>query len=257
MRPDPRRVLAGLELSHYGLDGLMRREPVTLYHGITAMFRRFDMAKVRKVLVDDFYGEGMFFSPTKSVAWKYARANRNIGFPETIVDDMRSKNPVAGEYLGMLVDMGRDAWDAFCVKHRLVGPDESPDYGAIRDMVGVDPNILADIAQYVIGTKYDRLADNDPASSLFGESTGMPSYMYENAADVGLDPKDYCPKVYTVVVTAENPLVTKNLSQAARARAKGFDCVVYWGKHAVSNVPEVAVFDPGQIKIVKIEFDDD
>jgi hypothetical protein len=70
---------------------------------------------------------------------------------------------------------------------------------------------------------------------------------------MGLNSKVYRPKVYTVSVTATKLLVTKNKSQASKARAKGFDCVVYHGTDLVGGVPEVAVFDPRAVKVRKVE----
>src|SRR5262245_44807734 len=89
----------GIDLADYGLDGLTRGEPVRLFHGTTRSFTRFDLSKSRKDLVDDFYGAGIFLTPSESVAWDYAHANRNIGFDhDELLADARRANRNMAEF---------------------------------------------------------------------------------------------------------------------------------------------------------------
>jgi hypothetical protein len=77
------------EIQQHRLEGLLSGEPTVLYHGTTRSFRAFDMSKSRGELVDKFYGAGIFLTPSKRVAEKYANANRNIGFDPEIIGGVR------------------------------------------------------------------------------------------------------------------------------------------------------------------------
>lgn len=237
------------DLAHYRLEGLTTGQPVTLYHGTTKMFQRFDLKKSRDELVNDFYGPGIFLSPSKRVAERYAEANRNIGFDPDIIDDMKRKNPNAGAFLQSLFDKGNDAWDI------MFESLDSPYPGdALQEhLKGVDPNTLSDIASYILGSKVTPLGGGPDALDMFSTRSGAPSYVYDQIDELGLDSKAYRPKVYTVAVKATNPLVTANAGQARNAKKKGFDCVVYHGTRLVDGVPEVAVFDPRLVTIKSIE----
>lgn len=232
------------------LQGLVAGEPTLLYHGTTRNFRAFDLTKSRDDLVNSYYGSGIFLSPSKRVAEKYAEANRNIGFDAEIVDDLKRVNPLAGGFLQRLVAIGNDAWEEYFDMLREQG-HEYPG-NAMEEYLGMDPNSLGDIAGYVIGSQIKPLGGDD-GPSLFSQSTGAPGWLYDLLDKVGLDSSKYRPKVYTVAVVVHNPLVTANQAQARRAKSKGYDSVVFFGSRLVDGVPEVAVFSPRNTHIVKVE----
>jgi len=254
-----RRAAASDPISEYGLEGLRTGAPVTLYHGTTRLFRTFDLSHGRDELVDQFYGKGIFLTPSKRVAEKYAEANRNIGFPPSIIDDLKRQNPAAGKFLQALFDHGQDGWEVAWKEEGFWRDNPAPgegvvDLAAFDAHLGTDSNTLQDIADYILGSKSKPLGAGDGPIDLFGRgATGLPGYLYDSLDEVGLDSKTYRPKVYTVSVTTTNPLVTKSQSAARKAREKGYDCVVYHGTALVSGVPEVAVFNPRQVRIRKIE----
>lgn len=243
-----------LDLSHYGLEGLLEGRPVTLYHGTTRQFAKFDLSRSRTELVNQFYGAGIFLTPSKRVAWKYAYANRNIGFEPEVIDDLARVNRPAAEFLRDLYEKGDEVWDEYGPARFGVAPEEYLDTFE-QALGGVDPNTVADLAQWVIGSKVKPLGGDEPVH-IFNMSTGMPSWAYDLLDKLGLDSKTYRPKVYTVEVTAQKTLVTANKSQARAARSKGYDAVVFHGSDLVDGVPEVAVFDPHRVRVVRVEVDD-
>lgn len=251
MTPNASKVADRFELQHHGLDGLERGEAVTLYHGTVRQFDAFDMAKTRDELVNKFYGPGIFLTPSRKIAWDYAYANRNIGFDAEVIEDLKRVNANAGAFLAALVERGRDAWDAYTPEALGVAPEGFSD-ALERHFGGIDPNHVGDIAPYVVGSKDEPLGGGDPVN-IFNASTGMPSWTYDVLDQVGVDSKKYRPKVYTVKVKVQNPLVTKSQSAARSARSKGYDSVVYFGPHLVQGVPEVAVFNPRDVKVVRVE----
>jgi tRNA nucleotidyltransferase/poly(A) polymerase len=227
-----------------GLDGLLRGEPTVLYHGTTAQFRKFDISKSQDDLVNQFYGRGIFLTPSKRVAWKYAEANRNIAFPPSIVQDLRKVDADAGDFLALLVRHGNDAWEM----ERTSGQTWAQAFA--DDVVRTDLNLVDGIAGYVLGSKVQPVGFD--TGGLFSQSTGLPEWMYDDLDRVGLDSSKYRPKVYTVVVTVDNVLVTARRAEAKTASRKGYDCVVYHGPGIVDGVPEVAVFDPSKVRVQSV-----
>lgn len=251
-----RRVAAKtLDLTHYNLEGLTKGQPVTLYHGSTRSFKTFDPSRSRTDLVDRFYGAGIFLTPSKRVASKYANANRNIGFDPEIIDDLKRVNPGAGAFMQKLFSQGDAAWEDLTPEKFGVPPEEFHD-AVKRSLGGLDPDTIADVCRYVIGSKLKSNIDiEDQTLNIFNQSTGLPEYMYKNLDEIGLDSTVYRPKIYTVTVRVENPLITTSKAQARNARSKGYDSVVYYGSDLVDGVPEVAVFRTSDVKIVRVEVD--
>jgi hypothetical protein len=248
---DRRIASKGLNLSHWGLEGLTKGESVTLYHGSTRLFKTFDLSKSRAELVDKYYGAGIFLVPSKRVAEDYANANRNIGFDPSIIDDLKRRNHAAGAFMDSLYRLGNDAWDQLTPEKLGVAP-EAFSKAAEKFVGNVDPNTLADVTAYIIGSKKEPFRDDGPIN-IFNMSTGMPDWVYKNLDEIGLDSFVYRPKVYTVSVKVSNPLVTASKSQAKSARSKGYDSVVYYGSGIVSDVPEVAVFNPSDVRVMHVE----
>lgn len=235
-----------LDLREWRLQGLTSGEPVTLYHGTTGLFRKFDVARARKELVDEYYGGGIFLTPSKRIAADYAQANRNIGFPPSLIDDLKRRNPKAAKLLHALYARGDSAWDDLAAHPEYRGQWEKLTGGA-------DPNTLGDLAAFIIGSKVKPVGNDRPETNIFNIRTGMPDWIYDSLDQIGLDSKTYRPKVYTVSVTARHPLITGDKEEARSARGRGYDAVVYYGPGAVQDIPEVAVFDPARVKIKSIE----
>jgi len=245
------RYAKTLNLTEWGLDGLAKHQSVTLYHGTTALFRKFDLNTVREDLVNNYYGGGIFLTPSKRIAEQYAQANRNMGFPPSIIEQLKRKNPRAGAFMQALYSQGVDAWDALLEDIQKQYPDEKYPISLAEQYLGVDPNTIQDVADYILGSKVKPLGGGD--GNIFNMSTGLPEYVYQNLDELGLDSKTYRPKVYTVSVTVNNPLVTASKSEAMSAKHKGYDAVVFYGSDLVGGVPEVAVFNPSAVKIKHVE----
>jgi len=248
-----------LDLSDYNLEGLIERKPVTLYHGTTKLFRSFDMSLSRDELVNRFYGRGIFLTPSKRVAAHYADANRNIGFDRSLIQNLKRKNGPAGAFLEALYLHGQDGWEKFMREEGFFNENPPPGEGTMdlvgfKKYLGMDPNTLGDIAGYIIGSKTKPLGSDDEGTiNIFNMSTGAPSWLYDLLDEIGLESNTYRPKVYTVSVTVENTLITASQTEARRASSQGYDCVVYYGSDLVSGVPEVAVFNPRNVRVKHIE----
>jgi hypothetical protein len=254
------KTAKGFNPEQYGLEGLLRGDLTTLFHGTTASFKVFDLTLSRDELVDQFYGKALFFTPSKHVAERYANANRNMGLPRSVLSDLKRANPHAGAFLQALYDKGADAWEEFARDHGFWNDNPAPGDGTFdstgfEEYLGVDGNTLMDISQHILGTKYNARGPDEleELMGVFNPSTGSPDWVYSNLDEVGLDSGVYRPKVYTVAVKVENTLVTASKSEARSARGKGYDSVVYHGPDLVGGIPEVAVYDPRKVRILRVE----
>lgn len=248
MRPD--------ELASYGLDKLIRGAPTLLYHGTNRTFTRFNLDYVRHELIDKFYNApGIFLTPRKPVAATYAWAARNASLPKTIVQDLIRANPDAGDILHRLVVQGGDAWDGLFQDAAARFPDVSPPYAALERMSGgVDPNTLMDIAGHIEGSAYGEKETETTLFELWGMSSGSgtPEYIFDAIDTIGLDSTLYRPKVYTVIVQTERVLVTASKTEAVNAK-RNYDAVIFHGSDLVQGVPEVVVFNPDHVRVVKYD----
>ena len=236
---------------------------MTLYHGTSAMFSDFSLAKSRDELVNKFYGRGIFLTPSKRVAWQYAYANRNMGLPVSVIDDLSRVNRNAGSFLRALYEKGQDAWGLYLKAHGFWRDDPAPGEGKFdqinfnRHLDNINDNTLLDISKHIEGTAYRNQAPPDASQELmdlFSDGgTGSPSWLYDHLDEVGLDSTKYRPKVLTVVVRVNNPLVTASKSEARKAQSKGYDAVVYYGSDLVGGEAEVAVYDARKAKITHVE----
>lgn len=266
--PSYRRVAARFaaakkvpSLRELGLEGLGTGAPVTLYHGTSAAFSEFDIAKSRDELVNEFYGRGIFLTPSKSVAWKYANANRNMGLPVSVIDDLSQVNRNAGSFLRALYEKGHAGFEPYARAHGFWRDDPAPGEGMFdsggfdRHLGGVDANTLIDISGHILGSSKKSPPTDalDEVFDLFSGSTGSPDWLYDNLDEVGLDSTKYRPKVLTVVVRVDNPLVTASKSEARKAPSKGYDSVVYYGSDLVGGEAEVAIYDARKAKITHVE----
>ncbi len=250
------RLLAGtFDAASWDLEGLLEGRAVRLYHGTTNSFTAFDIKHARLELVDRYYGAGIFLTPSLKVAWQYAYANRNMGFPESIIDDLAKRNGSAAKVLRLMYEQGAAVWDKDLSMEALGAKDGEFMEALNRATGGVDANILQDICPWIIGSKMKPLSGNDPVMFLSTQGTGMPSYVYDNVDEIGLDSKTYRPKVYTVMVQSAKTLVTASKAEARKAHRKGYEAVIYHGSDLVGGVPEVAVFDATKVRIEAVDHD--
>jgi len=248
---------AAFSLKQEGLSGIETGDPVILYHGTTKTFKRFDLNRSREDFVKDYYGKGIFLTPSKKVAWQYAQAPRNTGFDVSIIKDIKKINPNIGWGIELIYKHGFEkGWEV--IQEVLEEKMETyPTYEIIDKYFGLnDTEILTEIAEHIIGSNVKPTGDYKYGAfgGMFGGGDGgTPEYLFKVLEELGLNADKYRPKVYTVVVRVSNPLVTRSQALARKAQSKGYDSVVYYGPQLVGGVPEVAIFDSRDIKIKKVE----
>lgn len=250
------------QLGYFGLDEFVKGSPIVLYHGTTTSFSSFDIDKSRKNLVDKYTGIGIFLTPSKKIAWKYAMSSRNKGLPVGVIDDVKKANPHAGEFLEMLYKHGQRGWELFWKEKGFLrdNPGEGAgelDTEAFRAYLNVDANSLMDVATFIEGSSYE--ASGSEESSLLdlfsGTPQGAPDWLFDELDSLGVDSTKYKPKVYKVSTQASHVLVTGDKEEAKRAFSLGYDAFVFMGEDLVDGVPEVAIRDGSQVNILDVEVD--
>jgi len=160
-------------LEQYNLANI-GESSITAYHGTTSYFDSFDDGKARKELVDKFYGSALFFTTSKTVAVAYANANRNIGFPKSVISDLKEINHKAG---ALMLNLYENGWDDF---NQKAEKDPTNFWANIEDLTGgLDINDIADVCRNIIGSKIKTNIINDETINIFNTSTGMPAYIYD------------------------------------------------------------------------------
>ena len=245
-------------LQSYGLDDLVNTGSGTLYHGTNRQFQRFDTAYIRHDLINRFYkAPGVFLTPSRAVAENYADAARNAMIPVEITTDLTGKNRGAGEILTRLVQEGQDAWDSLYMDAKAAFPDARNPLEALEQMAGgIDPNKLMDLAKHIDGSRFTEAREAESLFDLWsGSVRSTPVWVFDDIDRMGLDSSKYRPKVYTVEVSGlEKVLVTQSEVEAGKAKASGYDAVVFCGgADLVGGVPEVVVFDPARVKVLKVD----
>lgn len=250
------------QLGYFGLDEFVKGSPIVLYHGTTASFSSFDASKSRKDLVDKYTGTGIFLTPSKKVAWKYATASRNKGLPVEVIDDVKKVNPHAGEFLETLYKHGQPGWEMFWKEKGFLrdAPKDGEgllDAEAFQSYLNADPNSLMDVATFIEGTAYEGSpGDETNLLDLFsGASQGAPDWLFDTLSSLDVDSTKYKPKVYKVSTQASHVLVTADKDEAKRAFSLGYDAFVFSGEDLVDGVPEVAIRDGSQVNILDVEVD--
>lgn len=244
-----------------GLADLADGRPEELYHGTTAWFSSFDESRCRGELVENFYGAGVFLTPSWGVAARYARAARNRALPASLLDDLAAINPPAAAFLRVIHAEGRAGWERAVREGGFVRSSPAPgegtwDIDGLTASLGMDPNDIADVAPYVEGAAEPAARGEDDSeifAVLTGAPMGAPPWIYDSLDRMGLDSVRYRPKVYTASVTALSPAFARDEREARDAFARGHDCVVYVGPRRVGDAPEVALRRGASARVTSVE----
>ena len=126
------------------------------------------------------------------------------------------------------------------------------------DSFGVDINTLFhDIVDSIEGSHSSTHKQRDTMSEVFNmfsqSSSSGRGGVAEELESIGINADSLRPKVLTCVVKANNVKLVKDLKEAKSARGEGYDAMVWvgGGETHVGDEPEVVIFDPKNIKIVK------
>lgn len=225
-------------------------ETLILFHGTTRAFDTFDRSKARSTLNDKFQGDGIFFTGSLDVAWRYADAARNAK-----LDPVETRAAVAERCCNHPLIM--KLWD------RLIANDYETAWTPIADKVdvirkmmgdaeamGIDLNDMCDLAKEVEGARCARAPDELESifSIMSGSHDSMVHWLPETAQKFGLD---VGPRVVIAHVSFENMLETDDRETARTAFGAGYDIVRYSGEGIVSGVSEYMVRSSEQVKILR------
>ena len=236
-------------------------KPITVYHGTTSDFEKFDGSYMREELLNQpqYVGKGFFFTLSYSVAEKYADSNRNsiIQYDEVFPLLKAHLPSELVEYASHYYHYGWDDDLNELLRDRKSDNQTRADY---IDSFGVDINTLFhDIVDSIKGSYSSTHRQRDTMNDVFNmfsqSSSSGRGYIAEDLESLGINADSLRPKVLTCVVRANNVKLVKDLKEAKSARREGYDAMVWvgGGNTHVGDEPEVVIFDPKNIRVVKKE----
>lgn len=221
---------------------LTNGRPKTFYHGSMAVFSKFDAARHRTILNNQFQGDAFHFIESPEVASTYAVAARNQLFRQhDVLEALKAvqPNPI-GDLLMGFVQKGDLAWSDVSV-------DEFRQLQDLATASGFDLNDVREVASYV---EWSACAVAHDDFNLFATShnSDMPEEIKDIALVMGLGDAVPTPVVMPVFLKCTNTLYTNDRHQARQAKDQGFDSVCYSGEDTVAGVSEWMVFDAENIR---------
>lgn len=227
------------------LENIISGDDCFLYHGTNRDFDKFDISKVRDWRANKFYGDGIFLTPDKDVAYKYANANANEELPISILDDAKKVDRRLYDFMYSLYYKGNSTWQM--EKFKWIHDDWK---------FKVDPNDVADIVNHIPGSQSEKDYNDDRGVEGGNEfvnffdtsSHALSEYTINDIKEIGLG--DYTPKIYIVKMKgSDSVLMSKNKS--AIRNSKSDITIAYGVPDLINNVPEVIVKTPSLLTIVK------
>ena len=224
------------------IDDFSKGKTVTLYHGSNRKFDKFRIAKSRSDANAQFQGDGIFFTTDRMVAAKYATASRNANFEFGIIKELKRKNKNVGEIAERLYYKGDSIFqDKDTLRLLKLVEDD-----------GVDANDIADLVEWIAGSKTEMSGGGGTALTMFSNSTlSVPNHIVEIARKFGVKKNLLEPTIYEVKVTGKNILVTSSQQKAKSAFNNGYDAVIYTGSGTVDDVAEIIIYNEDNVNIIK------
>lgn len=216
------------------LIDIIKGDPCVLYHGTTHHIDTFDIKKSRTELNSSYYGDGIFLTPDINIAWKYAYANRNVGFEVELIEELKNYNRELGVLLEDFYKHGNDVWNFKKYKN---------EDGTFKDF-DVDPNNIADIAEWIPNSKLrsdrNKHYQNVTSFDLFGSDSGFNlSWFADELKKLGIKKYIPYPRVYSVIYKTDPDKVIVSDKEVKSSR---YDTVVFIGDDLVEGTPEIQSF---------------
>lgn len=228
-------------------DEWVKGQGEILYHGTNKNFDNFDIKKQKNIRNKEIgAGDGVYFSPNKEVAEKYAGASANANFDISSINEVSKKYPNSARFLKELVEKGDDAW-------------KNKSLWKLSEKEGIDPNLLSDVSEYIYGSKtYKIESSGDEIMRLLGsgkQTLDIPDYIIEKAKKIGIsEPKRQVKEVFI----SPNAKVFETKDRKLAQNIKGYDVIKITDKQGVDGVPEYLVKNTNVIKTrfqLKAEWD--
>jgi hypothetical protein len=216
------------------------------FHGSNRDFKKFDMSFLRKERTDQFTGDGIFLTPDKYVARRYADSNINNSLPITILKDAEKIDPELADFMNSLYYKGNITW-SLPKFEKLIHNWKFP----------IDPNDVAELVNLIPGSQSEKdyIADssqnNNGFFNIFSTHTSALDYYHiEYLEKLGFG--DYNPKVYTVIIHPTDSVLVSNNIEKIRI-AKNDIIISYNVPDLIDDIPEIIVRNPNLLEVIKKE----
>ena len=98
-------------VSNDSLERILNGQDSYAFHGSNRDFDKFDMSFLREWRAEMFLGKGIFLTPSREVAEKYADANANGDLPITILKDAEKIDKKLAKFMSDLYYKGNITWE--------------------------------------------------------------------------------------------------------------------------------------------------
>ena len=240
---------------------ILNGEQSYAFHGTNREFDKFEPSQVRKWRADKFLGEGIFLTPNKDIAIKYANANANVELPITLLDDAKKIDKELYDFMYSLYYKGNIAWQLPEFEKFVSSTyDKEKQTFIYNNKFNVDCNDIAEIVNLIPGSKsyddYNKDSKNDDGFfNIFGtSSSALNETTIKLLKELGFG--DYSPKIFTVLINGTTSvLMSKNVSEIKNS--KKYDIIIAYNvPNLIKDVPEIIIHKPELLNIIsKVKLD--
>ena len=213
------------------------------FHGTNREFDNFDMSFLREWRADEFLGKGIFLTPNRDVAEKYADAGSNNELPISILKDAEKIDKNLGDFMSSLYYKGNSTWRIPKFKWIYNNWKFPIDVNDVATLVNLIPN-----SQSEKDYNKDRNFGNDFVNIFATTSSALSQWTIRDLQILGLG--DYNPKVYTIYIKGtESILISKSIKEI---KTSNHDIVIaYDVPDLVKGIPEIIVKNVNLLRILK------
>jgi hypothetical protein len=229
-------------VSNDSLDRILRGEDSYAYHGTNRDFNKFDMSFLRQWRADEFLGNGIFLTPDKNIAEKYADANANSELPITLLDDAKKIDKDLAEFMQNLYYKGNSTWS----DPKIIDMMDKWDLNDIAELVNLIPN-----SQSEKDYRKNNVDNNSNFVNFFSTShSALSIHQIKDLEKFGFG--NYYPKIYTVYIKGTNSILLSN-SISEIKKSKHDIIIAYNVENLIDDVPEIIIKNVDLLIVLKKE----
>lgn len=221
-------------------DEFVKSQGKWLYHGTKYNFEEFDIKKSYSDRNKNLGAwDAIYLSENKDVANKYANANANEYLHKSVIDEVTDVN--AKKLLKGLVEDGFDKWRQSMSKDEI----------NMMNSKWIDWNDINDLSEWI---RWSRSLKDEWTNMLtINNKIEIPDNILKIAKKLWIKTMPWDPRTISVFlkndVKIKNVWKVSNIKEAAnQAKKEWFSWIKFKTSESVNNEPEIAIFDPSQIK---------
>lgn len=239
-------------VSNDSLDRILDGKDSYAFHGTNRDFNNFDISFLRQWRADMFLGKGVFLTPEKYIAEKYADANANGDLPITLLEDAKKIDKDLAEFMHDLYYKGNSTWDDPKTKDLIDKWHRKKD----RKKGDVDLNDVAELVNLIPNSQSEKdyrkdKDDNGSFVNFFSTyHSALSIHQIRDLEKLGFG--NYYPKIYTVYIKGTNSVLLSN--SISEIKKSNHDIVIAYNvDNLIGDIPEIIIKNTNLLSILKKE----